>query len=83
MSIEDQYCTINADLVADFLDRRQMPRFANFVRYLSDSSRATHWEAQEWKQRFEEMRARLGKYEPDVLPRPSRQYVPENHWTGD
>jgi hypothetical protein len=83
MNLEDQYCSINADIVADYLERRGMPRFAQFVRYLGDSAKATNWEADEWKRRFEEMRDRLGKYEPDVLPRPSEPYVPQKHWTGD
>ena len=83
MNLDDQYCTVNADIVADYLERRSMPKFAKFVRYLGDNSRATYWEAQEWKRRFEEMRDRLGKYEPDVLPRPSEPYVPQRHWTGD
>jgi hypothetical protein len=60
MNLEDQYCSINADIVADYLERRGMPRFAQFVRYLGDSAKATNWEADEWKRRFEEMRDRLG-----------------------
>jgi len=53
MSLDDQYCTINAEIVAEYLERRSMPKFAKFVLYLSDNSRATYWESQEWKARFE------------------------------
>ena len=83
MSLDDQYCTVNADIVADYLERRSMPKFARFVRYLGDSSKATYWEAQEWKARFEAMRDRLGKYEPDVLPREPEHESHDSSWTGD
>jgi len=83
MSLDDQYCTINAEIVAEYLERRSMPKFAKFVLYLSDNSRATYWESQEWKARFESMRDRLGKYEPDVLPREPEPESHESSWTGD
>ena len=49
--------TINADVVASFLEQSGRPRMASFVRHLGDCSASLN-------RRIDELRARLDKYEP-------------------
>lgn len=73
----DEPCTISADVVAEYLDRRGMVRMASFVRALGRDDREKNVMEQQFAERYNALLARLHAYEPP--PEPCKGPV----WTGD
>ena len=69
--------TIDAEVVAAYLERLAKPNMASFVRHLDGRTRDAYRREEALKDKIAALAARLHKYEPP----PNRQ--PDVLWTGD
>ena len=60
----DQPLTLDADVIAAYLERMNQPDMASFVRHLSDGVAAANRRAQGHFEHCNVLAARLEKYEP-------------------
>lgn len=73
----DEPLTIDASVVAAYLERQRCPNMAEFVRYLDGRTRDAYLREQDLKDKVAALAARLHQHEPP----PQRQ--PDVVWTGD
>jgi hypothetical protein len=69
--------TIDASVIAEYLERQRCPNMAAFVRHLDARSRDAYLREQDLKGRIDALAKRLHEHEPP----PNRQ--PDVVWTGD
>jgi hypothetical protein len=69
--------TIDASVIAEYLERQARPDMASFIRVLDSRSRDAYLREEALKDKIAALAARLHKYEPP----PNRQ--PDVVWTGD
>jgi hypothetical protein len=62
--IDLEPCTIDAGIVADFLERSRRPRMASFVRELADARAPVYQLLALHERQVHELSARLERYEP-------------------
>ena len=66
----DEPCTINADVIAKFLEEHGKPRMAAFVRRLGDDNRDKNVMESEFARQYNALLERLYVYEPPPLSGP-------------
>ena len=63
-TVQQEPCTINADVVCDFLESCQCPGMAEFVRHLGRHARDANAREQQLRDQHEATLRRLDQYEP-------------------
>jgi hypothetical protein len=72
--MSDDPCTISWDVIARFLESRNRPRCAAFVRRHGEQVARILQEREEWQKKCGELRARLNAYEPPEPTVVARSY---------
>jgi inhibitor of KinA sporulation pathway (predicted exonuclease) len=76
---EREPLTIGIDTIVAYLERQHMPRMAAFARDLQRLAESHAAERLRWQRDYEEVRARLDRYEPR-----RQTFIDRGHtWTGD